>query len=381
MLVAQVTPYPPTRNGIGDYTGDLCRALQACDPPVDTIVLADQADGAPREEPGVRRCWNPREDWAQQVTHAIDELSPDVVHIQHGFHFGFGKPMMDLLQAIRQRDKGCIVTLHGVWTSSLLRRGPRRLHRALASLADRIIIHQRQGGVDRLVADGVTEPSIAIVPHGTAETPKISRAEARAKLGLSDKDRIAVFLGLVYWRKGLHTLLPAFARAAQQVAGAKLVVAGRLRRDYPGDGLYLSRIERHVRQGQKKGWIDWRPDHVPEELLTPYMVAADAVVFPYNRPQGSSSGVFHRALAAGRAVICSNCPTFGEAIDRWGKELPETIAEPGSVDSWTRALVAVLGDDSLCQRAAAAATRLGQETSWLEVAQQHIEIYQQASRP
>ncbi|MBK9757258.1 MAG: glycosyltransferase [Nannocystis sp.] len=380
MRIVQVSPYPPERNGIGDYTRDLCAALNVAEPAATIVVLATR-DPAVGDCGGVRYCLDFGGDWPAQFKRAIAEERPDVVHLQHGWYMGLDGRVGEALRHARAQGVATVGTLHGVWPTTLWDRWPRHLHHDLASHVDRVIIHQHAGSHPLLIGDGVPAVKIAVIPHGTAIEEPIPAADARRQLGLPVDARVVLNLGLIYRRKGVHTLIRAFDAVARQVPDARLVVVGRVRRDNPIDTLYNLWLDRGVRRGQAAGWLDCRREHVPEDQLSVYIHAADIIAFPYLRPYGSASGVFHRALAAGRAVVCSRCATFGEAVDAWGAQEPEMFATPGDVADWSRALHRALVDDEMRTRVMRRAATLARETSWPSVAARHLELYRSIVPP
>jgi glycosyltransferase involved in cell wall biosynthesis len=373
-LVAQIAPYPPEPNGIGDCTNDLCRALRLADPGVSVLALACRTPGVAEREPDVWRCWDPRSDWPAGLLRAVDDVAPQVVHLQHGMYMGHGRRVARFLEGLRSRRIPVVVTLHGVWPTALTRRWPRRFHGTLAEYADRVMIHQRAGAMDVLLKHGVPAERIIVIPLGTPDPPVFDAALAREKLGLTRKP-IVLFAGLIFRRKGLHTAVRAFKSVSRDIPGACLLAVGRERAAHPVDGLYRLWLHGLMRRGRKAGWIDFRPGHASEEDLSHYIGSADLVVMPYLRPYGSSSAIFHRALAAGRPVLCSNVPTFAEAIDDWAEDIPELIVPPGDVRAWARALTRILTRPDLQERAARASFELGRKSRWPSVAQEHIRMY------
>lgn len=373
-LVAQVGPYPPQRNGIGDYTSDLCRAIRQARPGVSALTLACRMPGAPEREPGVWRCWDPRSDWPPELLRAVDDAAPQVVHVQHGMYMGHGRRVARFLEGLRSRRIPVVVTLHGVWPTARARRWPRRFHATLAEFADRVMIHQRAGAFGLLLEHGVPAERIAVIPLGTPDPPVFDEARARERLGLTRKP-VVLFAGLIFRRKGLHTAVRAFKSVSRDVPGSCLLAVGRERSAHPVDGLYRVWLRGLMRRGRKAGWIDFRPGHASEEDLSLFVGTADLVVMPYLRPYGSSSAIFHRALAAGRPVLCSDVPTFAEAVDAWTPDLREMIVPPGDVEAWANALTLVLTRPDLRERAARASFELGLRSRWPSVAEEHIRMY------
>ncbi len=52
------------------------------------------------------------------------------------------------------------------------------------------------------------------------------RGEFRRKIGLSDKNKLILFVGRVHWTKGLQLLIPAFAEVARRMPQARLAIVG-----------------------------------------------------------------------------------------------------------------------------------------------------------
>jgi glycosyltransferase involved in cell wall biosynthesis len=380
LFVAQVSPYPPQPNGIGDYTSDLSGALRAADPGVSTLALACRLPGTAEREPHVWRCWDPRSDWSAGLLRAVDAAQPHVVHLQHGLYMGHGPRVVRFLEGLRSRRIPTVITLHGVWPTTFFRRWPRRFYEALAGSADRVVIHQRAGSLGILLGHGVPHDRIEIIPHGTRETLAVDPAFAREILGVARRPTV-LFAGFIFRRKGLHSLVRAFEQVSRNVPEARLLAVGRVRTDHVIDRLYRLWLHRLTRRGLEAGWLDYRPGYVSEEDLTLFYASADVVAFPYLRVYGSASGTLHRALAAGRPSVCSKIPTFAEAAEAWGKELPELIVPPGDVGAWSRALMQVLSRDDLRARAAELSAKLGQKSLWSSVADEHIRMYRAIIAP
>lgn len=288
---------------------------------------------------------------------------------------GHGRRVVRFLEGLRSRGIPGVITLHGVWPTAFFRRWPRRFHMALAGSVDRLVIHQRAGALGILLGNGVPQDRIEIISHGTrGGTPAVPPDLARDKLGLARRPTV-LFAGFIFRRKGLHTVVRAFEGVAREVPEARLLAVGRERTDHLTDRLYRLQLHRLTRRGREAGWLDYRPGYVSEEDLTLYQASADVIVFPYLRLYGSSSGTLHRALAAGRPVVCSDVPTFAEAAEAWGKDLPDLIVPPGDVGSWSRALTQILLRDDLRARAAEASAELGRKSLWPAVADGHTRMY------
>jgi glycosyltransferase involved in cell wall biosynthesis len=227
-----------------------------------------------------------------------------------------------------------------------------------------------------LLEYGVPTDRIAVIPHGTIPAPAIDSGRARRELDIAEGP-LALFAGLIFPRKGLHTVIRAFAGVAGDVPGARLLAVGRERMASPVDWAYRARLRVLARNGVRAGWMDFRPGHVSEEELMSFIAAADVLVFPYLRPYGSASGILHRALAAGRPIIASDVPTFAEIIEAWGGDLPQLFVPPGDVRAWRGALTEFFSRADLRARAAEASGRLGRAHPWPVVAEAHLKLYRE----
>lgn len=87
--------------------------------------------------------------------------------------------------------------------------------------------------VEQYKSMGISEHKISIIPNGInisafENLPK--RGEFREKYGLGDNQKIILYLGRIYWIKGLDLLANAFADILKDTSEIKLVIVG------PDDG-------------------------------------------------------------------------------------------------------------------------------------------------
>jgi glycosyltransferase involved in cell wall biosynthesis len=376
MHVALFSTYPPSQCGIGTYSSYLRDQLAAEGARV--TVLAERTGDDEGREPYVMPCWDRRGDWKSEIIAAVKQVEPEVIHVQHEEAIlGQDRRLPELFDALRHMGVRRVVTLHSVYAGG---RGwlpgrwpPVRFQRVLGEASDRIVVHQQTGCADRLAEQGVD--NVEVIPHGTILQNLPDRATARATLELPADARIALGLGFIHPKKGTHTVVKAFARVAEEVTGARLIIAGRPRRRTPIDTAYHAWLGRLMKPGIRRGWMDYRPGFHDTETVRNLLAAADVLVLPYRQKYGSASGILHTALGGGRAVICARGLKFAEAYDAWGEQTPELFPDPGDVAQWGEALTRVLSDDALRARLAERSRRLGEETSWTVVARRHLELY------
>ncbi len=166
-----------------------------------------------------------------------------------------------------------------------------RMRAALASAADHIIVHE-QGSIARLVEKyGVPAERIAHMPHGTYDgvyTP--SRDDGRGlrkRLGIPSG---AFCVGLVGQIRGYKGFLE-FVEAWQQHADPSwhLLVAGKANDEAFAETLEavaLTSRNFHLRLGR-----------IPNEEITSYVAASDAIVLPFRKILNSGSALLATTLA------------------------------------------------------------------------------------
>ena len=386
MKIAFVSTYPPAPCGIGEYARNLLRGLSPIvDSGSEIQVIAEDHASISESQDDVHRYWQRGRAWQNEILKGIDELKPDIVHVQHEealLHQDKRFPW--LLEEIRKRGIASVVTLHSVYKGPLAPPGrwaPKRFHRALGNASQALIVHQEAGCADVLREHGVPANQVAVIPHGTQSLVTPSRADARQALGLDSSAAIVLFFGVIHPKKNLHVLLKAFEDVALAIPGAKLLVAGKPRQRNILDKSYTLWLESHLmRNGKRQGWLDYRRGFVPDEVLPAYLAAADIVAFPHKQRYGSASGVLHLALSAGRAVVCSRGPKFTEAIDYFSKQFPKSFPESSDSKGWARGIIALLEDQEMREQMEGKAADFGRETDLSRVARQHLDLYTKAIR-
>jgi len=131
----------------------------------------------------------------------------------------------------------------------------------------------------------------------------LPQSEARTKLGLSQSDRIVLYVGRFDPRKGLETLLRACAISqARNEGNLKLIIAGGNDPSFP-DSQERSRIDQIVQELGLTEQILF-VGQISHETLPLYYTAADVCVVPsHYEPFGL---VAIEAMACGTPVVASN---------------------------------------------------------------------------
>lgn len=221
-----------------------------------------------------------------------------------------------------------------------------RKHSTVLALTDNVLPHEKRIG-DRLFTryfikscDGFIAMSKKVLqdisgfdqnrpkvysPHPMYETygAAVGKQEARARLGLGEKERIVLFFGLIRHYKGLDILLEAMAHEAVRKAGIRLLVAGEFYEDpEPYKALIKARgLEQHVILHEK---------FIPNEELRYYFCASDLVAQTYR--DATNSGVTMVGYYYERPMLVTNVGGLKEIVPDGScgfvvEPKPEDVAE------------------------------------------------------
>lgn len=198
-------------------------------------------------------------------------------------------------------------------------------HTKIVCIADNIIPHEKRPGdtaftryflkpVDAFIAMSekvlgdlrTIEPEkpAQFVPHPLYDNfgEKVSKEEARRKLGIDPDDRIVLFFGFIRHYKGLDILLDAMKTVKAQTGvnglpAVKLLIAGEF---YENDKPYL----RQMKDNNIEDVLILKTDFVPDSEVKYYLCAADVVIQPYRN--ATQSGVTPLAYHFEKPMIVTN---------------------------------------------------------------------------
>ena len=381
MRVGLVSTYPPMRCAIGLYSQKLARALVAQTEDVSVVIVAEHlAEPADEERLSVRPCYRRRDDYIDAIASTLSEARCDVAHVQYAPDlFGEDERLPGLLAELRARGIRTVVTLHTVYGSRPFRRlvgkpSTRSFHRTLARHADRIVVHHFEQMATRLLAQGIGAEKISVIPHGTTLTDLPATAESRARLGLPQDAVVLTFFGFIHLQKNVHAVVEAFLRIARRAPQARLLVAG-----MPWGGrwynrLYVGAIRARVLAARGGAQVILRTEYLPHELVPHMYAASDVILLPHKQRYGSASGVFHQAIGGQRPVLVARSPKFVDARKVLAG-LPELTVPPASVRAWSKAMLRVIEEPALRERARAAVVDYARRTSWADVSREHYRVY------
>ena len=221
MKILMVSPYPPEPDGIAAHAANLVRAIGD---EAEVAVITKRSAGPVVEDAGpvrVERLLSPSPWCVGRAVRAASRIDPDVIHYQ------FNIPALGLAWVwailagliVRRRGHARLVfTLHEVRRDSTLLGpvGP-LLYRAIAAMADGLIVYTGEARRILLERCHVRAALITVMPHGSPEQIDELTEPARAELGhrYGFKSAPVLDLGFIHPDKGIEYLIEAVAEIAE----------------------------------------------------------------------------------------------------------------------------------------------------------------------
>jgi beta-1,4-mannosyltransferase len=181
----------------------------------------------------------------------------------------------------------------------------RMAHYIVFFLSHSIHVHNRYS-LDLIETRYKIKRGICVIPHGNYigfYPNKITKSQARRKLGLPEGAFVYLFLGLIRPYKGLEDLFAAFKSI--ESPELRLLVAGRVF----GAGSYEAAIKQICREDSR---IRLVTEFISDEYMQFYMNACDIFVLPYKHI--TTSGAASLALSFGRPIIAPAITSFPEVV-------------------------------------------------------------------
>jgi glycosyltransferase involved in cell wall biosynthesis len=283
---------------------------------------------------------------------------PDVIHFQW-----LPLPLLDgkLLKSFRQLAP-LVLTVHdtdpfnGDPAARLQRLGVKQ---ALEGFG-RLIVHTRQGQA-RLMAQGLPETRLTVLPHGI---PELLAPEPDPMQG----ELTVLLFGKIKPYKGADLLIDAFAALPPALRGqARLRIVGKPYMD-------LGPLQAQAAASGAADRISIEPVFVADQDLPQLLGPGTIMVFPYREIE--ASGVLYQAVEYGRPIIASRMGAFAEVLQ---DGVHGRLVQPGDAPALTEAMASLLGNRAAAAQSAAAVRNLaGSGWSWDDVARGTISVYHSA---
>jgi glycosyltransferase involved in cell wall biosynthesis len=244
-------------------------------------------------------------------------------------------------------------------------------------LCDHIFVHTARMRDELSREFGVSDERVSVIPFGINNTTPVSsmtRDEARRRLHLGPTDRVVLFFGQIAPYKGLEYLLDAVPMVVREVAGFRLLVAGKVK---SGNDSYWGAIQARMASPHIQAHLSARIEHVPDDEVERYFKASDIVVIPYTDIY--QSGVPFLAYSFGLPVIATDVGMLREDIV---DGVTGMICPPRDSHAIANAVVAYFQGDMYRNRDAIAETIrhiANERHSWADVAAITTNVYRRVT--
>lgn len=371
MRILYISPYPPARDGIGEYTHAIVRSVRDAGNDA-RIVTPFATDVNDRDVIGPLSS-SLRASSFMHLSREVTSWNPDIVHVQFAIAaFGLRtKTLIRLVDRLRQ-DVGVpiIVTLHDL-TREIPLLGPiaRRIHRRIAERSTKMIVHTSIACNALAREIGVPHSKISLSPFPILPRPlaTVSPANLATRFGILGS-RVILAFGFIHIDKGISDLIEALRmlRTTRPVNldDVRIVIAGSVRPRYgvfraieARDQIYHRYLLNRIKAARLEE-VMVLTGYVPEGEVGPWFDLAEAVVLPYRRIQ--QSGVASLACSLGVPVLASTAGGLAEQLegDPWAfpprdpERLARTIAEfltamPAQRSAWNKPAGAMAPEDAM----------------------------------
>lgn len=398
--------YPPQIGGLADYTAHLAGALTQQGHAVHVLTSKkaepgrsdDVGEEAPPPTAGptvhpLATRWG--FELLPVLRRALDQLGPDVVHIQYQTAAYRMHPAIMLAPRWlrwRRPQLRCITTFHDLRDPYLFpKAGPlrRRATEAfLLSNAAAIFTNPDDTAAAREVKaraerDDGEPPFVVEIPIGANIEPgegrkPMSREELAAHYGVPADGYLLGYFGLANHSKGIETLLAALAVLRTRGLRVHLLMLGEtVGASDPTNRAYLQQLQALVQRLALEQQVTWT-GYLPPEALSRALLALDCCVLPYADGASYRRGTLLAALAHGLPVVTTQ--PAGIAENGWLPALTDAqhccLVPPQSPAALADALSQLLPDAALRARLSAGALDLSQHFWWERIARQTVNVYQ-----
>jgi glycosyltransferase involved in cell wall biosynthesis len=378
--------YPPMQGGVGDYTWTLGSTLISQG--LDIHVLTSQEAGPSHLSPrGVSNVYPlvPAWGWGMrsQVAELVQDVQPDVVHIQYQAAAFRLHPAINLLPRFlhgRRRSVQVAVTFHDLRVPYLFpKAGPLRWRSnlELARRSDLAIVTNAEDHI-RLHGYADLGGKLREIPIGANVQPDppagFDRNQQRARWDVGPQDLLLCYFGFLNASKGAEELVTAVAQVASSGAPVHLLMlGGQVGASDPTNQAYLEQVRALIENLGIAPRVHWTGFTEASQVSANFL-ASDIAVLPYRDGVSFRRGSLMAAIAHSLPVISTEpavaIPEIVHGETMW-------LAPVGSAEALADAIGCLWNDPDLRQRLSAGSAQLARRFTWEAIAQQHVQVYRE----
>ena len=392
--------YPPMLGGVGRYTAELARALQAQGVRIEILtdrqVMASQFDrnsGAGASMPTPIQNFVKDRDatpvltqtggWGWRILRAIPAcaraVGADWIHIQYQTAaYGMHPAINSLPYFLRRRGFRVAWTYHDLRIPYLFPKAGARLRHWVTRLplraADAVVVTNQSDWES--VREQTRPAQLHRIPIGSdIESRQYSvaeRRERRAARGYGSTQLVLGYFGFLNASKGGLTLVETLAALVRKGWDAHLLMIGeRVGASDETNFGYLQRVEAAIAAQGLNGRVQWT-GHLADGEVAADFNAIDVLVMPYEDGMSLRRSTLTAALANGCAIVTTHpqAPTPELAPDS------DLLLVPPRDPLATAAAVTRIAENArLAENLRANARRAARQFRWDVIAARHLAIY------
>jgi glycosyltransferase involved in cell wall biosynthesis len=390
MNVCFVTPeYYPISGGTGAYVYYLSRSLQKLGHNVHVVARHIQdSEGVVngvnvhyRKGKGnaVTRYWRFARSASRKIKELNEKIGLDIIHAN--------LPLVPNFAIPNNSAKALVCAVHSTWKGEAIvtkRDNPKNLNpnekmmlrfnfmlrsyeKKLMDRADALIAVSKYTVDELTELYGIDEEKIHVIYNGVDINkfkPRTNKTELQQEFGLEEKQKIVLFVGRLYHRKGLEILLHSIPSVLQEFNDVKFAISG----------TGFKEKEKSLRKLAKKLKIEDSVSflgYVPDEKLPDLYAASDMFVLPAiyeNFPFA-----ILEAQATALPVISTKVGGIPEFLTDYENGF---VIDPGDSTQLTQKVLTLLRDSKLAKEMGERGRKLIEEKlSWRLITSQVIDVY------
>jgi glycosyltransferase involved in cell wall biosynthesis/SAM-dependent methyltransferase len=365
MRVAFLSPLPPARSGIADYSEALIASLRHL-ADLEIVSSAGQSFDPARCDVALYQVGNNGyHDFVYQT--ALGHPGVVVMHESNLHHlisdltirrdnwdayvaecaYNGGEPARAFAERVRKLEVG--PDYEGL-----------PMTRRLLESARGVIVHSHF--MEAEIRSAGYQGPIAVIPHG-AWIPEADRNTWRYKLGLDEVTPLVGVFGYLKPYKRIAESLRAFRRLVRLAPNARMILVGEPHPEFPIEPMIRTMgLSAHVRI----------LGFAPIEDFVGYLGACDIVLNLRYPTVGESSGTLLRSLGLGKAVMVSEIGSFAEFPEDVCLKVPVGAGEEDLIFEYLNLLIS--RPEVAQALGARARDYVAQECNWVTVARQYVEF-------
>ena len=377
--------YPPMLGGVGRYTAELARALQAQGAQV-AVLTDEQATASTRAD--AVRVLAQAGGWGWRLLTEIPDraraVGADWVHVQYQTAaYGMRPAINSLPYFLRRRGLRAAWTYHDLRVPYLFPKAGGRLRRWVTRLplraADAVVVTNQSDWES--VRAQTRRGQLHRIPIGSdiqsRQFSETARRRRRAARGYGGEQLVLGYFGFLNASKGGLTLVGALAALVRDGWDAHLLMIGeRVGASDATNFSYLQRVEASIAEQGLNRRVQWT-GHQPDAEVAADFNAIDALVMPYEDGMSLRRSTLTAALANGCAIVTTHPQTPTPELTPNADLL---LVPPGDPAATAAAVTRIAEDARLAGNLRANARRAARQFRWDVIAARHLQIYNGQAR-